>query len=133
MDKKLENSNNKNDKFPRSYVVKTLDPRRNIIQETKNMDEEIITENGKALISKKQVLEIALSVIPDLEDRYIRSFSLEKPYNAIILDGIPDDCWYIGYSSYTKSSGSIVLGSGMGIFINKYTGKIMYNGTLRGG
>lgn len=132
MKKKIENSKEENNELPKSFVMKIFDPSRNIVREIKNMEEEIITENGKILISKKRALEIALTVIPDLEDRSIYSFSLEKPKRVIIFGGVPDDCWYITYSRNTKSSNSMMLGSSLGIFINKYTGRIMHEGSLGG-
>lgn len=134
MDEKLENPNEEKEGTPKVTRVSFIDPSRNIVQEIKNLEEEIIIENGKTLISKKRALEIALSVIPDLEDRYIFNISFEKPRMNIFEiwdDDTLENCWFITYSRITKSSGIMGVGSSMGIFINKYTGEVLYNDTLR--
>jgi hypothetical protein len=132
MDDRSKISNEKNNEFLKEHLVTILSPFRNIVQDIRNMKEEIIIENGKTLISKKQAIEIALTVIPDLEDRYINSISLETPKITKMICGDIDDCWCINYSPVTKSSGQMVLCGDVAIFINKYTGKVMYNGALGG-
>lgn len=136
MDEKVENPNKENNELPKSVVVKIFDPNRNIVEEIKNMEEEIIIENGKTLISMKQAMEIALSAIPDLEERSIYSFSLEKPTTSSLFDTWGDNfenCWYIIYSSFPKNSEVLFFGPALGIFINKYTGEVRYKGSLGGG
>lgn len=130
MDEKMENPNEEK-KQTSEVTTRTLRfPSGNNFQQIKNMEEEILTENGKTLISKKRALEIALSVIPDLEDRYF-SISLEKPRRAIIFGGIPEECWYITYYPFTISSGTMANISSYGIFIDKYSGKIVFHDGLR--
>lgn len=80
------------------------------------------------MITKEQAIEIAKKVIPDLEDR-VYGISLEKPQGVTMYGGVPDDCWYLTYSYRPKKSGDLTNLS-RAIFINKYTGEIVFNDIL---
>lgn len=82
------------------------------------------------MITKEQALEIAKKEVPDLETRLMR-IGLEKP-KAGIFGGIRSNCcWYITYA-YTNPDGTIFDGliSSYGIFIDKETGKVVFNDLL---
>ncbi len=82
------------------------------------------------MITEEQALEIAKSVIPDIEERLL-NISMEKP-KAKLWGGVPNNCWYIIYS-YRNPDGTDFEGlrSDEGIFVNFETGKIVFNGCLR--
>ncbi|WKZ68106.1 MAG: hypothetical protein QY331_09080 [Melioribacteraceae bacterium] len=81
------------------------------------------------MITKEQAIEIAKKEVPDLMKRMSR-ISLEKP-KAAIFGGVPDNCWYIVYA-YLNPDGTEFngLGSSYGIFIQKDTGKVVFNDLL---
>lgn len=83
--------------------------------------------NTKDVITKEQALEIAKEIVPDLENRRFYHISSEKPLRSRIIGGIPEDCWYITYSLFTKDSDIYGLSPSSRIFINKFTGKVVYN------
>ena len=84
------------------------------------------------MITKEQAIEIAKSKVPDLDDRR-NSISSTKPYMNV-LDVYADsleNCWYIIYSIHPRNSDILFHGASQGIFINKFTGKIVFHSSLR--
>ena len=87
--------------------------------------------NYNDAITKERALEIAKEIVPDLENRRYYNISSEKPRRSYIFGKIPEHCWYITYSQMTKDSDIFGLFSSDGIIINKFNGKVVYQGSLR--
>ena len=94
------------------------------------------------MITKEQAIEIAKKLVPDLEERIskikivyegsIREWITDKKPYANLFGGIPDNCWYITYSSLRNDEklGAIIFIGSRGIFIDKDSGEVVFHGDL---
>ena len=74
------------------------------------------------ILDKKQALEAALIIMPELNNKIIYKITDENSGNKSAL---PSDCWYIIYSSQDKSCAN-QLSSSRIMAISKITGELKH-------